>query len=152
MPRTKGTAAMKSDIRQKVEKLLNCAELRRTGPRAAILAALLGAGKPITAEQIATKLGRAGPDKVTIYRTLENFVKAGLVHKAFLQKRTWHFEPAQNCSKTQCHPHFTCIDCGNIHCLTDITLPMAKSMRKGFLIRRQRVQLEGLCPACNPNT
>ena len=143
---------MKTSIKQKIEYLLDCTDLRRTGPRAAILAVLLGTGKPITAEQIATKLGRAGPDKVTIYRTLENFVKAGLVHKAFLQKRTWHFEPAQNCSKTQCHPHFTGIDCGNIHCLTDITLPMAKSMRKGFLIRRQRVQLEGLCPACNPNT
>lgn len=142
---------MKSDIRQKVEKLLNSADLRRTKPRALILAALLGAGKPITAEQIATKLGRAGPDKVTIYRTLENFVKAGLVHKAFLQERTWHFEPAHNCSKTQCHPHFTCTDCGNTVCLTEITLPMAKSPRKGFLIRRQRVQLEGLCPGCNPN-
>ena len=142
---------MKTSIKQKIEYLLNCAELRRTGPRAAILAVLLGTGKPITAEQIATKLGRTGPDKVTIYRTLENFVKAGLVHKAFLQKRTWHFEPAQNCSKTQCHPHFTCTDCGNTHCLPDIMLPMAKSPHKGFLIHHQQVQLHGLCPGCNPN-
>lgn len=142
---------MKTSIKQKIEYLLNCAELRRTGPRALILAALLGAGKPITAEQIATKLGRAGPDKVTIYRTLENFVKAGLVHKVFLQKRTWHFEPAHNCSKTQCHPHFTCIDCGDTVCLPDIILPMAKSPHKGFLIHHQQVQLHGLCPGCNPN-
>ena len=142
---------MKSSIKQKIEYLLNCAELRRTGPRAAILAALLGAGKPITAEQIATKIGPDAPDKVTIYRTLESFVKAGLVHKAFLQERTWHFEPAQNCSKTQCHPHFTCTDCGNTHCLPDIILPMAKSPHKGFLIHHQQVQLHGLCPACNPN-
>lgn len=142
---------MKTSIKQKIEYLLNCADLRRTGPRAAILAALLDTGKPITAEQIATKLGRAGPDKVTIYRTLENFVKAGLVHKAFLQKRTWHFEPAHNCSKTQCHPHFTCTDCGNTHCLPDIILPMAKSPHKGFLIHHQQVQLHGLCPGCNPN-
>ncbi len=143
---------MKTSIKQKIEYLLDCAELRRTAPRTSILAVLLGAGKPKTAEQIAAKLGPEGPNKVTIYRTLENFVKAGLVHKAFLQERTWHFELAHNCSKNQCHPHFTCTDCGDTVCLTEIALPMAKSPHKGFLIRHQRVQLEGLCPRCNPDT
>jgi hypothetical protein len=27
-------------------------------------------------------------------------------------------------------------------------LPMAKSPHKGFVIRRQQVRLEGLCPTC----
>jgi Fe2+ or Zn2+ uptake regulation protein len=71
------------------------------------------------------------------------------VHKAFLQNRTWHFELAENC--TQCHPHFTCTNCGDTHCLTEITLPMAKSPHRGFVIDRQRVQLEGVCPECNAN-
>ena len=143
---------MKTSIKQKIEHLLDYAELRRTAPRTSILAVLLGTGKPLTAKQIAAKLGPAGPDKVTIYRTLESFVKAGLVHKAFLQKRTWHFELAHNCSKSQCHPHFTCTDCGETVCLTEIELPMAKSPHKGLIIRRQRVQLEGLCSRCNPKT
>ena len=142
---------MKSDIKRKTESLLNCAKLRRTGPRVAILGVLLGARSPQTAEQIAVSLAPAVPDKVTIYRTLESFLASGLVHKVFLQERTWHFELARNCTESQCHPHFTCTNCGDMHCLTEISLPMAKSPHKGFVIGRQRVQLEGLCPKCNRN-
>jgi len=141
---------VKSDAKRKIEKLLSSANLRRTGPRVSILGVLLGARRPQTAEQIAVSLAPAAPDKVTIYRTLEILVAAGLVHKAFLQERTWHFELARNCTESQCHPHFTCTNCGDMYCLTEMSLPMAKSPHKGFVIGRQRVQLEGLCPKCNP--
>ena len=140
---------MKSVTKLKVESLLKRTGLRRTEPRVAILAALLGARVPQTANQLAVKLAEAGPNRVTIYRVLENFVEAGLVHKAFLRKRTWHFEPAHNCTKQQCHPHFTCTNCDETSCLTEISMPMAKSPYKGFVIGRQRVQFEGLCPDCS---
>jgi Fur family ferric uptake transcriptional regulator len=142
---------MKSEVKRKIESLLNSTNLRQTSPRIAVLSVLLSARKPRTAGQIAADLAPAGPDKVTIYRTLESFLAAGLVHKVFLQGRTWHFELARNCTETQCHPHFTCTSCGDMHCLTEISLPMAKSAPKGFVIGRQRVQLEGLCPKCSPN-
>ncbi len=142
---------MKPDIKQKIENLLNFANLRRTGPRAAVLSVLLGARKPQTAHQIAAKLSHITPNKVTIYRTLESFLAAGLVHKAFLQQRCWHFELSHNCTKNQCHPHFTCTNCGDVYCLTEKQMPMAKSPYKGFIISHQRIQLEGLCPKCNSN-
>lgn len=140
---------MKPTNREKCLELLRSAGLRRTKPRIAILSVLLSAGKPQTAEAIAGKLARGRLNKVTIYRSLESFVEAGLVHKAFLHKRIWHFEPADNCSASQCHPHFTCTDCGDTHCLPEITLPMATNPPSGFVIGRQRVQLEGLCPKCS---
>lgn len=143
---------MKSDAKRKIEKLLSSVNLRRTSPRVAILSVLLSARKPQTAGQIAANLASAGLNKVTIYRTLESFLAAGLVHKAFLQERTWRFELAYNCTESQCHPHFTCTSCGDTHCLTEMSLPMAKSPYKGFVIGHQRVQLEGLCPKCNPNS
>ena len=87
-------------------------------------------------------------NKVTIYRTLESLVKVGLVHRAFMQERAWHFELANHCSETQCHPHFTCSSCGTTHCLTGFSVPMARSPYKGFVIHHQQVRLEGLCPAC----
>ena len=142
---------MKLAVKQKTEELLHSASLRRTGPRMAVLAVLLQARKPQTAFQIAASLAPVGPNKVTIYRTLESFLNAGLVHKAFLQEKTWYFELAHNCTESQCHPHFTCGHCGSTHCLTEMTLPMAKSPHKGFVIHRQQVQLEGLCPKCSPN-
>lgn len=141
---------MKSKFELHARKLLKSANLYCTNRRVAILKVLSAANKPMTQHQIAASLGRAAPDKVTIYRTLESFLEAGLVHKAFLRQRTWHFELAHNCTENQCHPHFTCTSCGDTNCLTEISLPMAKSPHKGFVIDRQRVQLEGLCPRCNP--
>jgi Fur family ferric uptake transcriptional regulator len=142
---------VKSNIKQKAENLLKSVHLRQTGPRAAILSVLLCTDKPITQDQIAANLAQSSPNKVTIYRVLESFIAAGLVHKVFLQQRCWYFELSNNCTEKQCHPHFTCTSCGDMHCLTEISLPMAKSPYKGFIIGRQRIQLEGLCPKCNPN-
>lgn len=142
---------MKKDRKQKAERLLTSVNLRCTRPRIAILNVLLGVKRPMTQEDIASKLGSDRPNKVTIYRTLEALVEADLVHKAFMSERTWHFELADNCTESQCHPHFTCTECSDTHCLPEISIPMAKSPYKGFNICHQQVQLEGLCPKCNPN-
>jgi len=142
---------VKQRTKLKAEELLRSAKLRRTAPRMAVLSVLLGAAKPMTQNQIAVKLGPDAPDKVTIYRILESFLNACLVHKAFLRQRTWHFELAHNCTENQCHPHFTCTSCGDTYCLPEVSLPLANTS-KGFTISRQRVQLEGLCPKCNLNS
>jgi Fur family ferric uptake transcriptional regulator len=134
---------------EKAKQLLTAVKLRQTRQRIAVLKTLMDSLKPLTQDQIATKLGRKAPDKVTIYRVLEKLFDAGLVHRAFLCQRTWHYELAHNCTENQCHPHFTCIDCGDTHCLTEVTLPMAKSPQNGFVFQRQQVRLEGLCPRCN---
>ena len=133
----------------KARELLGSVNLRRTRPRTSILGVLLDAVKPLTQEKIAVKLGDETPDKVTIYRTLDTFVDSGLVHKAYLRERSWHFELAHNCTENQCHPHFTCTDCGDTYCLTDVSIPVAATAKTGFAVSRQRVQLEGLCPKCN---
>ncbi|MHC4076570.1 MAG: Fur family transcriptional regulator [Planctomycetota bacterium] len=139
---------MKPHIREKIEDLLKASGLRRTGPRMAVLAVLLEAGRPVTQQEIAKSLGRESPNKVTIYRALERLIDSGIVHRAFLRERSWHFEPADNCSKNQCHPHFTCNKCGDTHCMTNLSLPLAKGLEKGFILQRQQIRLEGLCPSC----
>ncbi len=139
---------MNGKIETKCESLLKGASLRRTGPRMAVLSALLKAKRPITQEEIAAKTGANGPDKVTIYRILEILIDAGLVHKVYLSERAQHFELADNCTESQCHPHFTCSSCGQTFCMTDLSLPLAKSPHRGFKIEHQQVRLEGLCPEC----
>ena len=133
---------------QRVEQLLKSAKVRLTKPRIAVMGVLLASDKPVTQQAIAEKAGAEAPDKVTIYRILETFVKVGIVHKAFLRKRTWHYEPAHNCTEHQCHPHFTCTNCGRTVCLMQSSLPIAKVSEKGFVVHRQQVRLEGLCPGC----
>ncbi|MHC4620341.1 MAG: hypothetical protein ACYTEQ_21540 [Planctomycetota bacterium] len=49
---------MRRKTEQKAGELLKSVNLRRTGPRVAILAALLGARRPQTADEIAAKLAR----------------------------------------------------------------------------------------------
>ncbi len=139
---------MKYDLDSKAQEMLKAAKLYRTKGRIAVLKVLLKAIKPLRQDQITLKLGKQRFDKVTIYRTLECLLKAGIVHKAYTGKRAWHFELADNCTETQCHPHFTCTNCGDTHCFTGMSLPMLKSPHKGFVIHRQQVRLEGLCPAC----
>jgi len=138
----------KPNLEIKAREMLKAAKLYCTHGRIDILTVLMKAGKPLSHDQIAGLSGGKRFDKVTIYRTLESLLGVGLVHKAFMDKRAWHFELAHNCTEHQCHPHFTCTSCGNTTCLMEISLPMTKSPYKGFVIRRQQVRLEGLCPTC----
>jgi Fur family ferric uptake transcriptional regulator len=132
----------------KARDMLQDARLYCTEARLAILKVLLQAAGPLRQDQIAQRLPEPALNKVTVYRTLACLMAAGVVHRVFLGNRAWHFELANHCTEKQCHPHFTCTNCGVTHCLTDITLPLAQVSRKGFVISRQQVRLEGLCPAC----
>jgi len=152
---------MTEHLDDKARGMLHEANLYRTEARVAILSVLLKAAGPLRQDQIGVQVAdqaSKGPprqashlgslSKVTVYRTLDSLVEAGLVHRAFMHNRTWHFELADHCSQQQCHPHFTCTRCGVTQCMTDISLPLARIPRKGFVISRQQVRLEGLCPAC----
>jgi Fe2+ or Zn2+ uptake regulation protein len=128
--------------------MLKAAKLYRTPSRIAVVKVLLRSTTPLTQDQISTTLGQRKLDRVTVYRTLSSLVETGLVHKAYLDKRAWHFELADRCGRVQCHPHFTCRGCGLTKCLTEFSVPLVKGLKKGFVIHRQQVRLEGLCPDC----
>jgi Fur family transcriptional regulator, ferric uptake regulator len=131
------------------DEMLREAGLYSTHARISIVEALLESGHPMDKREIAAHLGKKGPDEVTIYRTLESLCNKGLVHKVFAEGRSGRYEMAHNCGHVQCHPHFTCRRCGVTECLTGVTIPLAKGLRKGFKLLRQQVRLEGICPACS---
>ena len=135
--------------KENIDKLLDSVKLKRTGPRRTILEALLSANRPQTADEIISIIGKASPNKVTVYRTLDSLVSAGLLHRAFVDQRSTHYEMADKCSDSRCHPHFVCTDCGQTQCLPEVSVPMATSPPVGFVIHRQQVKLQGLCPKCN---
>ena len=139
---------MKENLDTHINKMLKSAGLYHTENRVSILNILFKANKPISQETISKQSEKKHFDKVTIYRTLESLVQAGLVHKAFINKRASHYELAHKCTEKQCHPHFTCTKCGSTHCLVDLSMPMAAANHKGFIINHQQVHLEGYCPAC----
>ena len=139
---------MKSRSDSNIQDVLKKANLYCTKCRRAMLKVLANAQEPLTQHEIARRMGRKRFNKVTIYRTLESFCRAGLLHKAYMHERAWHFELADRCGEIRCHPHFTCKSCGVTRCLTDLSFPVVKGLKQGFVIQRQQVRLEGLCPAC----
>ena len=139
---------MKSRSTEKAREMLKQAGLRRTPQRVDILGVLLSAKRPLTQEQIGDRLRAGAPNKVTIYRCLESFVESQLVHRAFLAGRTQHYESGDHCTQMQCHPHFTCTRCGATRCMVGSTVGMVKGLEQGFVVHRQQVRLEGLCPRC----
>lgn len=140
---------MISALEEKADKLLRAAKLKRTISRRGILEVLLSGSRAQSAEEIAVRIGRSGPNKVTIYRTLETLVARGIVHKAYIRERTVYFELGDRCTAEQCHPHFVCTSCGDVFCLPGLLVPAAGSPGEGYVIHRQQTKLEGLCPRCS---
>jgi Fur family ferric uptake transcriptional regulator len=138
-----------NNLEIRAKELLKAAGLNFTKTQILVLQELFKDDKPLSREDLLQKLSEYHPDKVTIYRILEKLCKTGLVHRAYIQKRAWNYELAHHCDETQCHPHFTCNNCGNTFCLTGSTVPLIKGLKKGFVIQRQQVRIEGLCPACS---
>ena len=134
-------------MKNKALKLLESVSLRRTQPRLAVLAALLKSHAPLTQRQIAEAIGRSAPNKTTIYRILTQLVEKGLVCQAFLEKRSQHYELAHHCGKQCCHPHFTCRQCEQTQCLTDVEADIL-GLPKGFVLQRQQIHIEGICSKC----
>lgn len=133
----------------KAKEILKAASFNSTKAQIFVLRELLRADKPLSREELAARLGGKCPDKVTVYRIMERFCAANLVHKVYLGKRAWNYELAHHCEEKQCHPHFTCNKCGETFCLTDLFLPLVKGLKKGFVFQRQQVRIEGLCPVCS---
>lgn len=139
---------MKQNLLKKIEILLDRANLRKTQPRIDILMVLFPAKHPLTPQMIAKRLRKKSPDKVTVYRVLKVFVKANIVHRVYLQDRASHYGLSHNCSDKQCHPHFTCTGCGVTTCILDADIPLISKLGKGYIVHRQQVKFQGLCPKC----
>ena len=130
-------------------KMLKEHGLRRTAGRVEILSVLRGSRRPMTHAEILGRLKSSHINRVSVYRALETFVEAGLVHRAFVGDRIWTFEMADHCGPTQCHPHFSCSSCGNVTCMNDVSFPLAKGLPRGYTVERQQVALEGICGVCS---
>ena len=138
-----------SNLTTKAKEILKVAKFNCTKAQVLIAKELLKADRPLSREELIQHLGQNCPGTVTVYRILERFCDQGLVHKVYLRSRAWKYELGHNCTIKQCHPHFTCSECDETFCLTGSSLPLIKDLKKGFVIHRQQVNIEGLCPSCS---
>jgi len=136
------------DIADDLRRLLRSRGLRPTRGRLRLLSLLRAARRPLSHGEILRRMRGQAMDRVSVYRALQAFVRAGLLHRAYLDERTWTFETPDRCGPDRCHPHFTCRRCEKVTCLTQVHVPLVTGLPRGWIAERQKVHIEGLCPAC----
>lgn len=88
-------------------------------------------------------------DRVTLYRTLTTLQEVGLVHRVQGKDGVWHYcaHPPRNEGCPGNHPHFLCIRCAGMLCLTGQALPWIEIPAEMNVIGKQLV-VYGLCTEC----
>lgn len=106
--------------------------------------------KNSSAISVITLIDRLGSqmNKTTIYRVLDKLEDDGFLH-SFLGKNghKWYAK-CNGCSATvhnDIHPHFQCVSCGKVDCLTiDIHIPEIPN----YKVEVSQILLQGKCEAC----
>lgn len=125
--------------------------MRSTGPRVAVLAYLSEASAPLSHTEIHEALVDRGYDRATIYRNLMDLAEVGLLVRSDLGDHVWRFERKQGqAGHAPGHPHFVCIDCGGVSCLSAVTVTVTRGSRapKALRTRQVEVQVKGRCDDC----
>ena len=106
--------------------LLRSAGLRCTSCRVAVLQHLAASRAPLSHAEVADVLVPQGFDKSTIYRSLVELAEFGFLSRFDLGDHVWRFEwRTEDETAGADHPHFVCLDCGQVICLTDIEVRFA---------------------------
>ncbi|MDX1964570.1 MAG: transcriptional repressor [Pirellulales bacterium] len=136
---------------ENVRKRLREANLRCTAARLWVMQELIKAHAPLSHAQVADTLAPQGFDRATIYRNLIELSDAGLVSRIELGDHVWRFELKRpNQDGTLDHPHFVCVDCGEVTCLPDVNInlkPAAGSVGSPIMAVTE-VLLKGRCGHC----
>jgi Fur family ferric uptake transcriptional regulator len=136
-----------SDVRARIGQ----AGLRRTAARIAVLRQLREARVPLSHADVSQRLSEQGFDKATVYRNLVELAEAGIVSRFELGDHVWRFEwRDQSSDRYTEHPHFLCLDCGEISCLTDVTVSISPSpgSKRSRVADVSEVLLKGRCDRC----
>ena len=140
-----------ADAIVELKALLRKSGLRSTSARLAVLAHLQRARTPISHAELAKDLVPTGLDRATVYRNLMDLAESGLVARAELGDHVWRYEiKREGHDHNAEHPHFVCIDCGEVTCLTDVDVAIspAPGTKKSTIAGLTEVLLKGHCGKC----
>ena len=92
-------------------------------------------------------------DRVTIYRTLQTFVRKGIAHTVdTLHAGAVYGLCADDCTEENHndeHPHFICETCKKVTCTDDFSYTIQqKSTTTAYKINKIEVTIKGICPNC----
>ena len=121
-----------------------------TAQRSAIAEVVLGAGRHLSAEEVAHELARRGAPAgtATVYRTLELLVRSGLAVERDFGEGFKRYEPA---GAAPHHEHLLCTACGRVTEFRDERLERMTTLTAeahGYARERHRLVIYGVCSAC----
>ncbi|HEY4743488.1 MAG TPA: transcriptional repressor [Desulfuromonadaceae bacterium] len=124
--------------------------LRSTRQRDIILDIFLSTHQHVSVEDLYLKVKASHPGigYATVYRTLKLFSEAGLAREILLHDGQTRYE---HVLAGEHHDHLVCTGCNAIIEFEDETIEKLQdeiAARHGFLIRRHKLELYGLCARC----
>lgn len=134
------------------QTLLRSVGLRSTTPRVAVLEYFHTHSGPNSHAELFEALGDKGFDRATIYRILMDLAEVKILSRTDVGDHVWRFELKRGVGgveHTEDHPHFVCVDCGEVSCLPGLTFKVEGSKAPKSVIRNKvAVQLKGRCDNC----
>jgi len=131
------------------KSVLRAAQLRGTPARIAVIQCLARGKFPLSHAEVAEQLVEYGFDQSTIYRCLTELADAGLLARLDLGDAIRRFELlAGDRSGESEHPHFLCVDCGKIQCLSEFTFKLSPKRGSANPGRVTEVLVKGHCASC----
>ena len=118
--------------------------------RLSVMKELIAAKTPLSHAQMADRLSSNGFDRATIYRNLVELSEAGLVNRIELGDHVWRFELRRPDDESAEHPHFVCVDCGEVSCLPtgSVSIKHTRGTKPEMISDVTEVLLKGHCGNC----
>ncbi len=133
-----------------VRQLLRDAGVRATPARISVMQELRAATSPLTHADLAEKLVPLGFDKATVFRNLADLTDADLISRTELGDHVWRFEAIDpDHPGSEKHPHFVCVECGDVTCLGDMEFTAGSKRRATTIGRITEILIKGHCADCD---
>lgn len=134
-----------------LKALLHKAGLRSTTARIAVLRQLRAAIVPLSHAELAKELVPTGLDRATVYRNLMDLAEANLAARVEVGDHVWRYELRRREHEHDIeHPHFVCVDCGRVQCLTQVKFEITPKpgTKASSISSLTEVLLKGHCGEC----
>ncbi len=125
-------------------------QLRKTDTRIHVLNVFYQHEHALAHSSLEKELGNAY-DRVTIYRTLNTFEEAGIIHQVPSNGETKFALCHAHCNHDHHqdqHLHFNCSSCNETFCLEDVKLPNIE-YPKNYSVHSLHITATGICKKCN---
>ncbi|TVQ95301.1 MAG: transcriptional repressor [Deltaproteobacteria bacterium] len=141
---------MSDPVEERAVEMLRSAHLRVTGPRVAVLTAMLRRQHPVAASDLIDDVASMRLSEVTVYRNLNRLADSGVVRRVDTTERRRRFEVLDAGESDHEHAHFVCDGCGTVTCIEGDVPPVAPvSLPDGYRVDAHRVVLHGRCATCD---